>query len=107
MWGSTDEKALFWRLSHHSLRVLVEFRTCKRSTWASEKFLQRFGGFLGPLFQYPMPGVFEDNDGDVDRDYFGLLAQRFSQRLVASDGQNRHGQFGLSELREIFGGLEK
>ena len=72
-----------------------------------EKLLQSFSRFLRVFLKHPMSGVFQHYYGGVCRDQLTLLPQRFSQRLLAANGQHRHRQLSLRELREILGGLQE
>src|SRR6266446_1433990 len=52
-----------------------------------------------------MAGVFQHYDRHIRGHQLHLLSQCISQRLLAADCKDRHGQLGLGKFREIFGCL--
>ena len=60
-----------------------------------EKAYERLSGLLRLLLKYPVARVLHDHNGYILSDEFHLGPEGFSQRLIASNGQNWHGQLGL------------
>jgi len=59
------------------------------------------------LFEDPVAGVFQNEHGGVGGDEFHLLAEESAVGFFTADGQDGHGEFGLREHGEIFGGLRE
>src|ERR1700730_11332235 len=83
--------------SSTNISVSPPSTSASRST-SIEETAEGCDGFRWLLLQDPMPGILEDDYGDIGRHESRLRPQRFTERLLSTQSENRDGELRLCEI---------